>query len=681
MVMADKHYLETELDELIQTDPTVWQFIRESALDGVWYWDLQKPEHEWMSPELWRLFGVDPATKAHSPEAWQDLIHPDDLETAKVNLNKHLDDPNHPYDQIVRYRHADGSTVWVRCRGLAMRDEAGTPTRMLGAHIDLTALKQAQHALRIGAQDTLQTVLNTATNGIIGLSVDRQIVVANPAARHMLGGLSAPTPFSWPRNISFLEPNDLHPVDEAHNPIERALAGDKLSGEISLMTRSKGEPHRYVRIFATPVEVEETEIHTVLVIDDVSEQEAHRQQIERRSRLDALGQLTGGIAHDFNNLMATTLYAVELLKSEPITDRGKRIIDTAVASVRRGNELTNRLLAFAKRQPGAARSKPVGDVFLDLRALVEPTIEEMIDLTFVDPPSDLFVFCDQVQLDNSLLNIIINSRDAILRSGKGNSIRVEVRAVSEIDVGLSDEERSPDTYSGEGRRAVREQDSLREDGRAQRYVEFAVSDNGPGMSPEVKRRAIDPFFTTKDANSGTGLGLSVVYGFVQQSDGELRIYSEDGEGTTVRLLLPRGTAMNAKEDPVEREAMPRGRGQTILLVEDEATLLAMMRETLQMLGYNVISAPSGRNAVELIEAGTKFDLLLTDVVMPGGIGGFELARDVRQRFPDMPVIYMSGYTGFSDEEMGEVVAEMVPKPSAPSEIATKIWQALRASKA
>ncbi|MEM7752019.1 MAG: PAS domain-containing sensor histidine kinase [Pseudomonadota bacterium] len=141
----DRHYLECELEELVK-DNKVWQFIREGSLDGIWYWDLENPQNEWMSPELWELLGIDPATKAHDPAEWQDLIHPEDLVVATENFNAHCADPDHPYDQIVRYRHADGSTIWVRCRGLAIRDATGKPVRMLGAHNDVTALKQAEEA-------------------------------------------------------------------------------------------------------------------------------------------------------------------------------------------------------------------------------------------------------------------------------------------------------------------------------------------------------------------------------------------------------------------------------------------------------------------------------------------------------------------------------------------------------
>jgi CheY-like chemotaxis protein len=196
------------------------------------------------------------------------------------------------------------------------------------------------------------------------------------------------------------------------------------------------------------------------------------------------------------------------------------------------------------------------------------------------------------------------------------------------------------------------------------------------MSEAVASRALDPFFTTKEVNSGTGLGLSMVYGFIQQSGGELRIYTEEGEGTTVKLFLPRGDDQDGLEGPVPREPVTTGNGETILIIEDEGVLLDQLDEFLKELGYKTIQAASGRAAIDMIEAGTQADLILTDIVMPGGVGGFELARLARATLPNVPVIYMSGYTGFTEEEMGDVVAPLLPKPSSPSAISAKIKEVL-----
>ncbi len=673
--MTQRNYLEDELESLIQSNPDIWRFIREASLDGVWYWDLKNPEHEYMSPEFWRVFGFDPATKSHFAAEWQDLIFPEDLELAKQNLAAHIADPSHPYDQIVRYLRADGDTAWVRCRGIAIRDEDGNAIRLLGAHNDITAQKKEEAAAKSTTQ-LLTTIMDTARSAIIGLNAEGDVTSINAAGRHFLGGLTAPTPLRWPEDVAFLDNISLGSLEKSKNPILRSLAGATIRGEVFLMARHAQEDPRYVRVSSAPVEAEEASLKCVIILDDVSEQERNRQQIERTSRLDALGQLTGGIAHDFNNLLATVQYAMQLAKDVDDPDLQETYLDTALKSVGRGSDLTRRLLAFAKQQPGIAKSQNVAEVMADFKRLAGPIMETSITLDFHISESDLWVFCDTAQLSGALLNLVLNARDAILRSGQGRRITVLARTVNEIDADVTLRREHPDTYIAKGLHAEHLEDRERGDNAAYRYIEFAVTDDGPGMTEEIKRRAIDPFFTTKETNSGTGLGLSMVYGFVQQANGELRIYSELDHGTTVRLLLPRGTPAGAREQPVARLPGVHGDGERILVVEDDPTLLLMIEDLISSLGYKTITAKSGKDALALINDGLSFDVMITDIVMPGGIGGFDLARKARDRRPGLPIIYMSGYTGYSESDMSDVIGPMLQKPCPPAEIAKTIKQTL-----
>lgn len=526
------------------------------------------------------------------------------------------------------------------------------------------------------ASEQLRVVLDTTMNGIIGLDQNGVVDVINPAARHMLGGQSHPTPFQWPEKIRFLDVVDMRPLDASSDPINRALAGQVLTGETHLMTRDGDQENRYVRVSSALVEDASSDLRCVIVLDDVSLLEKNRQQIERKGRLDALGQLTGGIAHDFNNLLATILYAMQLTQADNISDRSERVLTTALGAVERGRELTGRLLAFAKKQPGLSRSRSLSETFGEFEALARPAIEANVDIVLMEPDPELLVYCDHGQLDNALLNLVLNSRDAIMRSGKGSKIIIKARAVDEVDVDLALRREDLHAYITQGMKGEHAKDVARHDARAYRYVEVSVTDDGPGMTDEVKRRAIDPFFTTKDSNSGTGLGLSMVYGFIQHSDGELRIYSELGFGSTIRMILPRGTAENEREEPITRLPIQRGKGQKILVAEDEESLLMVMEDLLLELGFTFIAARSGQEALQVIENGTEVDLLLTDIVMPGGIGGFELANKVRTARPDLPIVYMSGYTGFTSTEMGNVVAPMIQKPCPPVELAEILTGAL-----
>ena len=518
-------------------------------------------------------------------------------------------------------------------------------------------------------RDRLELVLNSATSGIVAFDAAGEVVMTNSRAGHLLGGLNDQTPFKWPESTVFLDIETLQPLDRDADPVHRALAGKPVRRETHLMRRAgPGGDRRYVRIDSVTLDEDDSNVSTVLVIDDVSDEERNRQVVERKSRLDALGQVTGGIAHDFNNLLGAMLYAIDLAGRSENADQRKKYLDTASTSVNRGRELTARLLAFARRQPGLVRTRLVSEIFAEFEKLVRPMIEAQIEVSLSVDDDRLQVSCDLVQLETALMNLVLNSRDAILRSGVGNAVNVRCRpatapnldTVRENAVGTSAESQAGSTLLDETM-----------------FLEISVSDNGPGMDDETLKRATDPFFTTKDSNSGTGLGLAIVYGFARQSNGDLRIYSEEGRGTTVQMVLPSGGIAEGAMTPEFAEPPAKGAGETILLVEDELALRMMMSDVLEDLGYGVIGARNGEEALNLIDAGESFDLLLTDVVMPGSIGGFELARRVREQLPDMPVIYTSGYTGYTAEEMGIVKARLLQKPVSPTELAQAIAQEIR----
>ncbi len=551
--------------------------------------------------------------------------------------------------------------VFDRAPDRSVRRHLGIATdispQMAESEITQSIRREADRANRL-----LSAVFDTVGSGIIGLDQDRRVLTINPTARHILGGIVEDLPFAWPSHIRFLEYGGLQEMIASSDPINRALAGADLDGEVHLLSRAQSAEARYVRVSSTFAQDDETGLRTVVVLDDVTELEKTRQQFERASRLDALGQLTGGIAHDFNNLIATTMYAVQM-SLEAERNEAETYLSGALRSMERGKQLTHRLLAFDQKQPGLSGVKPVRDLFEQFDGLVRPTLEAKITLEYSEEIEGLCVFCDSAQLENALLDLVLNARDAILASGRGDRILIEARRAADLD---DDPAQSPGSTS-----------DASATGKLDGFIEIAVTDNGPGMEDEVKRRATDPFFTTRNnKTSSSGLGLSMVYGFLQQSGGDLRIYSEVGHGTTIRMIIPAGSL-----DPMERmdnkpEPIIRGNGEKILLVEDEADLRRMMEKLLIDMGYEVAAARSGAEAARLIASGLQVDLLLTDVVMPGGIGGFELARIIRTEHPGIPVVYMSGYTGFSEDEMGGVVAPMVRKPSAPQAVSAVLAKAL-----
>ncbi len=664
--------LKSELTQLFSQRPELWGFMQYEVLDGLWFGDVYDEEARYISPEFWRMLGHEEPTDAEAPALLRDLVFPEDMELARQNLHRHATHPENPFEITLRYRHITGETVWARCNGLVVRDDDGA-ARLFAVHRDVTP----QRGRRVSNSNRfLSLIMNATQSAIVGLSASGEVLAINAFGRHVLGGKQGPVPFAWPQDISFVDGVGMAPLEEAKNPIRRALDGSTIRGELAVMTRRSGEV-RYVRVACAPVKAPYTPLKTVLILDDVTEQEKQRQQIERSARLDALGQLTGGIAHDFNNLLATIQYAAELAKDAPDIKSRYAYLGTVQSTLARGAEMTRRLLAFARHQPGIEKPEPVHALLGEFQQMAVPLIEADIDLRFAHDDDPAWVHCDGSQLENALLNLVLNSRDAIHEKATGGVIEVSVRAVSDPNADKGAQEQDLPGHTALALSQPQGFNASSTDWGANGFVEFAVTDNGPGMSKEIQCRAVDPFFSTKDASSGTGLGLSMVYGFMQQAGGEMTLHSAPGRGTSVRLLLPRVPAPYEDVPPDDDPLARQGEGQRILIVEDERHLLELMQELIASMGYEVITAPSGRDALQILKEVAPVELVLTDVVMPGGVGGFELARQLREMRPDLPVLYMSGYTGFSNTEMGDVVAPILPKPCPPGRLALELKRALQ----
>jgi CheY-like chemotaxis protein len=337
--------------------------------------------------------------------------------------------------------------------------------------------------------------------------------------------------------------------------------------------------------------------------------------------MEAVGQLTGGIAHDFNNLLTVILGNLEMLEMRLTEPHHLDLIKDARETAEHGARLTERLLAFGRRQSLQPRLIDIGQLLSEMTPLLRRTLGETIRVKGRSD-SDLWaVQVDPSQLQNALLNLAINARDAMPGGGR-------------LIITAENTELDPE-YA-----------RLHPEVRAGRYVLIAVTDTGIGMSTEVQQRAFEPFFTTKEVGAGSGLGLPMVYGFAKQSGGHLALYSERGHGTTIRIYLPR---VSGEDEAPEVRPIPsplgafRGRGETVLAVEDEPRVRRMTIARLQDLGYRVLDAANGPAALALLDANPEVDLLFTDMVMPGGMTGVDLALAVRAKRPSIKVLFTSGY--------------------------------------
>jgi PAS domain S-box-containing protein len=415
---------------------------------------------------------------------------------------------------------------------------------------------------------------------------------------------------------------DLFPAEESAQIVEanRRVAA---SGEPQMLTDrtlTTASGTRTVETRMVPIANGSGETALILaIVRDVSEAKRREEQVRQLQRMDAIGRLTGGVAHDFNNLLAIIHGNSELVRDrlEAGTDLAE-MTDDVIGAAARGAELVKRLLAFARMQHLEPASVDLGERIPNVIGLLQRALGENVQLQ-VRMAEELWpAIIDPTQVDDALLNLAINSRDAM---PDGGTLTIETQNVHlDEDYAAHHVEVAPGDY-----------------------VMLAVSDTGTGMEPEVLARAFDPFFTTKEEGQGTGLGLSQVFGWVKQSGGHIKIYSEVGHGTTIKLYLPRAVAEGAVA-PAPAEPVPPGGNETILVVEDNANVRKTVVRQLHDLGYRSVEAESGASALKLVAEGLSFDLLLTDVVMPGGMTGYQLADQLRRTRPDTRVLFTSGYT-------------------------------------
>jgi signal transduction histidine kinase/DNA-binding response OmpR family regulator len=385
------------------------------------------------------------------------------------------------------------------------------------------------------------------------------------------------------------------------------------------------------------------------IVQRTTELERAHEQLRQSQKLEAVGQLTGGVAHDFNNVLQVIMSNLQMLQMTMAGHpEAQRRLEAAAFAADRGAKLSSQLLAFARRQPLQPLSVNLGRVLRGMDDLLRRALGETIHIETIVAGGLWSTLVDPHQLENVVLNLAINARDAM----KGNG-----RLTLELGNAMLD-----DQYVANER-----------DVPAGQYVMMAISDNGCGMPPEVLQRAFEPFFTTKREGEGTGLGLSMAYGFVKQSHGHIRIYSEVGAGTTIKIYLPRCHQPEEElgEAPTERAV---GGIETILVVEDDPAVQATTVDILSALGYRVLKANDGQSALTVLQSGIPVDMLFTDVVMPGPVRSPELARQAKQLLPDIEVLYTSGYTQNAIVHGGRLDpgVELISKPYRREDLARKI---------
>jgi len=614
--------------------------------DGIWELDLLTDQAH-RSPRWYQILGYQQNELDSHREAFNAILHPDDAERHKNAVRAHLE-TNVPFDMEVRLRHRSGEYIWVRTKGQAIRSEDGTPLRMAGAISDITDLKDAELELR-ESEERFRAVFDNSPTAIFLKGLDGRFQFVNKQFEAWYG-LSA-------ADVIGKTSDEFFPREFAEDSIVEDQAVLKF-GELQARQMSAlfhdGSEHT-ITVTKFPVRGLGGEIIGVGTINtDVTDQLRVEEHLRQAQKMEAVGLLTGGIAHEFNNLLTVVVGNIELIESQlPEGGDLKRFASTAMKGAIRGAEITQRLLTFSRKQKLAIVAVDLNDLILGLHDMLQRTLGETIVLETVLAKNLTKTMADRGQIEGALLNFVLNSRDAM---PKGGTIIVRT-SISTLDAEAA---ANADVGPGE-------------------YVSMEVADTGHGMTAETVEQSFEPFFTTKDVGEGTGLGLSVVYGFAKQSGGFVEIDSEVGRGTTVRLSLPCLVGKHQViEEPVQIKAEPARRRAEILVVEDDLDVRRLVVSLMTDLGHDTVEAGDGKTALLRLDEHPGIDLLFTDVVLPHGMSGQDVAREARRRRPDLKIVFTSGYPATGDGELLEddERTAFVRKPYRKSELAETLATAL-----
>ena len=594
------------------------------------------------NPAAAALYGYPSPAVLMDEGTLEALTHPEDVPRLRTYAQARLQGMPAPQRYEFRARRRDGSTLWLE-NTVRVIDWHGEPA-VQNSLYDISESKRFQEELRTH-QRLLRTVIDSIPHVILVRDRDGRMLMANRAWSEAFG-------MDVDSSIGRTTPElGIHPPEEAeavHRMSLAVVASERPATHEHEISQSNGR-RRYHTI-RTPLRDEAGQVVGVVSISlDITEQRTMEEQLRQAQKMEAVGQLTGGVAHDFNNLLSVILGNLELLEARVAADaRSVTYTRRAMKATERGAALTQRLLAFSRRQTLQPQDVDLCRQIGELMDLLRSSLGETIRIETRFDTSAAMVHVDPNQFENTLLNLALNARDAM---PEGGALTIAVEPVLAADwpalAGNSEEQ----------------------------WLMLSVQDTGLGMSEAVLGRALEPFFTTKGPGSGSGLGLSMIYGFMEQSGGHMTIESQEGAGTTVRLFFRRA-AVGAADPPHGEGAseLPLGTAETVLVVEDDPALGHLAVEMLAELNYTAIRAGDGREALQALRDNPQVGLLFTDVVLPNGMDGVMLADEARRMRPDLKVLFTSGYaeTVFRRHSAGMEGSELVQKPYRLGDLAQKL---------
>ncbi len=574
-----------------------------------WFWEMDADlRFTYMSPNVERVVGVKP--EWHYGKTREELLGGDydpaiwaaHLET----LKRH-----EPFRDFVYYRAGENiEPRWLSSSGVPIFDKDGEFLGYRGSGSDITEFKSTEEALR-----ERESMLNAVVENVpMSLSLkDREgrFTLINPGFEHLHGVRSSEV-----LGQTFL---DILPAevaaDAAREDLQVIESGEPMRTEYTWPIELR-EQHELIIKFPLRTQNQGPVTGVGVIALDVTEQKQASERLRQAQKMEAVGQLTGGVAHDFNNLLAVIMGNAELLDNK--LEKENPALNAIFRASTRGAELTQRLLAYSRQQPLRPQAINLGSLVQDMSEMLTRTLGEPIEIAISVAPELWTATVDPGQVENALLNLALNARDAMPTGGK--------LSIGCVNARLDDAyvEINPETKAGD-------------------YVVLSVKDEGIGMTAGVQAQAFEPFFTTKDVGEGSGLGLSMIYGFAKQSRGHVAIDSIEGRGTTVKLYMPRAEVGASVNNSQRTGEIPHGHNETVLVIEDDVDVRSLVIKMLASLDYQVVEAADVATARSILLDSRQVDLILSDVVLPGGTSGPQFTDEVREHHPDTKIIFMSGY--------------------------------------
>jgi nitrogen-specific signal transduction histidine kinase/CheY-like chemotaxis protein len=671
MILIGQHASEEQANQAIQNEQRLNLALRSGGY-AVWDYDYTTGD-TYNSPEMYDILGLDRASTELDFHSFNARIHPEDADKtieSKINSARFGTELFHTR---YRVRMMNNEYSWIESIACVVRDPGtGKPVKCVGLCRNVNDQMAALERLR-NSERNLKRTQELARLGSFSLRVETNVSRLSTEMASLIGMEDALVHPNLTTFMSMIDPADKGRFAEC---LELAKLGQHIS-DLEIAVKLKSGETEYFQCTIEPERNSKGEVETVFgSCQCVTERKALERKFLQAQKMEAVGQLTGGVAHDFNNLLMVVMGNLQLVEQLVKHDeRASKRIRAALEAADKGSDLTRRMLAFSRQQTLQNKELSVNELIQKMEDMLKHAISANVDLKII-PGNDIWAIkADQTMLETAILNLSINARDAMKQQNGGRLI-------------IETQNRHLDQLYCQSHEDVQIGD----------YVEIAVSDTGSGIAPENLEKVFQPFFTTKGPEAGSGLGLSMIYGFVKQSQGHVKIYSEVGHGTTVKIYLPRLKSKAEQEAPPvdsaslqqqvarelgvaqgEAEAAPAKR-RIVLVVEDNPSVRDIAAAMIEDMGFDTLVASSGPEGLDIITLRDDLALVLSDVIMAGGMNGPELASRALKIRPDLKILFMSGYTAGTARQMNDLPEsiELVNKPFTKQDLTEKVLRALAA---